>query len=71
MRSEQEMMNILDLTLIPINEIEDYFTKSDGLIEVMLDKDALIPNEVIASDRQYWIKKPTAREFDIVISKIR
>lgn len=56
--------NKLDLTLIPINEVEDYFTKSDGLVEVLLDKDTLIKNEVIADDRQYWIKKPTAREFD-------
>ncbi|MFD0713252.1 aminoglycoside 6-adenylyltransferase [Paenibacillus sp. GCM10027626] len=56
--------NKLDLTLIPINEVEDYFAKSDGLVEVLLDKDTLIKNEVIADDRQYWIKKPTAREFD-------
>ncbi|MFD3260178.1 aminoglycoside 6-adenylyltransferase [Paenibacillus lentus] len=56
--------NKLDLTLIPIQEVEDYFANSDGLIEVLLDKDALIQNEVTADDRQYWIRKPTAREFD-------
>ncbi|MGE6231173.1 aminoglycoside 6-adenylyltransferase [Paenibacillus chitinolyticus] len=56
--------NKVDLTLIPINEVEDYFTNSDGLVEVLLDKDTLIKNEVVADDRQYWIKKPTAREFD-------
>lgn len=56
--------NKLDLTLIPINEAEDYFANSDGLVEVLLDKDALVKNEVLATDRQYWIKKPTAREFD-------
>ncbi|QJD86254.1 aminoglycoside 6-adenylyltransferase [Cohnella herbarum] len=56
--------NKLDLTLIPINEVEDYFSNSDGLVEVLLDKDALIPNEVSADDRQYWIKQPTARQFD-------
>ncbi|MCG7216883.1 aminoglycoside 6-adenylyltransferase [Paenibacillus mucilaginosus] len=56
--------NKLDLTLIPINEVGDYFTKNDGLVEVLLDKDTLINNEVIADDRQYWIKKPTARAFD-------
>lgn len=56
--------NKVDLTLIPFNEVENYFTQSDGLVEVLLDKDALITNEVIADDRQYWIKKPTAREFD-------
>lgn len=59
-----EDVNKLDLTLIPIQEVEDYFANSDGLIEVLLDKDALIQNEVTADDRQYWIRKPTAREFD-------
>ncbi|RPK05466.1 hypothetical protein BSBH6_02168 [Bacillus subtilis] len=57
--------NKLDLTLIPINEVEDYFAESDGLVEVLLDKDTFITtNKVIPNDRQYWIKKPTAREFD-------
>ncbi|WHX48520.1 aminoglycoside 6-adenylyltransferase [Paenibacillus woosongensis] len=56
--------NKLDLTLIPKNEIDDYFTNSDGLVKVLLDKDNLIKHEVIANDRQYWITKPTAREFD-------
>lgn len=56
--------NKVDLTLIPINELEDYFTNSDGLVEVLLDKDLLRKNEFIANDHQYWIKKPTVREFD-------
>jgi len=56
--------NRIDLTLIPINEVEDYFINSDGLVEVILDKDGLVENEVVANDRKYWIKKPTAREFD-------
>ncbi|MBE1442720.1 aminoglycoside 6-adenylyltransferase [Paenibacillus sp. OAS669] len=56
--------NKVDLTLIPIHEWEDYLTNSDGLVEVLLDKDYRIQQEVIADDRQYWIKRPTAREFD-------
>lgn len=56
--------NKLDLTLIPCDEIDDYFASSDGLVKVLLDKDSCIKEEVIASDRKYWIKKPTAREFD-------
>ena len=32
----------IDLTLIPLNEFEDYFKVSDGLVEVLLDKDQLI-----------------------------
>lgn len=56
--------NKLDLTLIPIEESVDYFPKSDGLVKVLLDKDRLIRHEVIPNDRSYWIKRPTAREFD-------
>lgn len=56
--------NKLDLTLIPLNEVDDYFAKSDGLVEVLLDKDSLIKEEVLPSDQQYWIQKPTAREYD-------
>ncbi|MBD2869032.1 aminoglycoside 6-adenylyltransferase [Paenibacillus arenilitoris] len=59
-----EDVNKVDLTLIPVGETEQYFRDSDGLAEVLLDKDGLIEDEVIASDRQYWIKKPTARAFD-------
>ncbi|AZN42362.1 aminoglycoside 6-adenylyltransferase [Paenibacillus albus] len=54
----------VDLTLIPLNEIGEYLAGSDGLAQLLLDKDALIKSEVIATDRQYWIQKPSAREFD-------
>ncbi|WP_289135145.1 aminoglycoside 6-adenylyltransferase [uncultured Brevibacillus sp.] len=56
--------NKLDLTLIPCDEVDEYFSSSDGLVEVLLDKDNRIKEEVIASDRKYWIKKPTPTEFD-------
>lgn len=56
--------NKLDLTLIPIDEVDSYFANSDGLVEVLLDKDALVRHKVIATDQNYWIKKPTATEFD-------
>ncbi|GED56102.1 aminoglycoside adenylyltransferase [Brevibacillus formosus] len=56
--------NKVDLTLIPIDETAQYFADSDGLVEVLLDKDELIKHEVLPSDRQYWTRKPTAREFD-------
>ncbi|REE80219.1 aminoglycoside 6-adenylyltransferase [Paenibacillus taihuensis] len=54
----------VDLTLIPLEEVEEYFEKSDGLVQLLLDKDSRVKDESTASDRQYWIKKPTAREFD-------
>lgn len=56
--------NKLDLTLIPVTETEDYFRQSDGLVEVLLDKDARVNHEVVANDRHYWVKQPTARAFD-------
>lgn len=56
--------NRLDLKLIPIEDVGNYFGISDGLVEVILDKDRLVKTDVNSSDKQYWIKKPTAREFD-------
>ncbi|MBO0992824.1 aminoglycoside 6-adenylyltransferase [Bacillus sp. SD088] len=54
----------VDLTLIPLEEVEDYFSKSDGLVEILLDKDSLVKQDIQANDQQYWMKQPTAREFD-------
>lgn len=57
--------NKLDLTLIPINETEDYFNDSDGLVKVLLDKDQLVTDrEITLTDQKYWITQPTARQFD-------
>ncbi|PRS09725.1 aminoglycoside 6-adenylyltransferase [Bacillus atrophaeus] len=54
----------IDLTLIPIDPMEQYFSDSDGLVEVLLDKDLRVKNTITATDERYHIKKPTAREFD-------
>lgn len=54
----------IDLTLIPLDEVPDYFAKSDGLVEVLLDKDDRIKEEITASDQKYWIRQPSARSFD-------
>src|SRR5690606_30701803 len=54
----------IDLTLIPLDETERYFANSDGLVSVMLDKDALAPHEAAADDRKYWITRPTVRQYD-------
>lgn len=56
--------NRIDLTLIPIEEAEEYFKNSDGLVEVLLDKDSRVKSKVKPTDEAYWIKKPTACEFD-------
>lgn len=44
--------------------MDNYFFNSDGLVEVLLDKDSLIKHQVIANDRNYWIDKPTTRGFN-------
>jgi aminoglycoside 6-adenylyltransferase len=54
----------IDLTLIPLNEYEAYFKNSDGLVEVLLDKDNLIQDSVIATDSMYHIQKPSFQSFD-------
>ncbi|MBS4196710.1 aminoglycoside 6-adenylyltransferase [Lederbergia citri] len=54
----------MDLTLIPLDEYMHYFKNSDGLVEVLLDKDNLIKEPVIASDRKYHIQKPSNQSFD-------
>lgn len=56
--------NRIDLTLIPIDEVDVYFSDHDGLVEVLLDKDSLVKKKIIPSDRKYWIRKSTAKEFD-------
>ncbi|MCR8842356.1 aminoglycoside 6-adenylyltransferase [Paenibacillus sp. SC116] len=54
----------MDLTLIPLEEYKDYFANSDGLVEVLLDKDNLIQEPVIPTDSMYHIQKPSQRSFD-------
>lgn len=54
----------IDLTLVPLEEYEDYFKSSDGLVQVLLDKDQLVPGPVIPTDRKYHIQKPSERSFD-------
>lgn len=60
--------NKLDLTLIPIEEKDDYFTNSDGLVAVLLDKDENQP-EITPTDAQYWIKPPTSVTYDDCINE--
>jgi len=54
----------VDMTLIPIDEVDQYFLNNDGLVEILLDKDGLINNQTAANDRHYWIKRPSAAEYD-------
>lgn len=54
----------IDLSLIPLQDLEQYFIESDGLVEVLIDKDKRINENVVSTDKKYRIKKPTEREFN-------
>lgn len=54
----------LDLTLYTLDEADTYFRISDGLVQLLLDKDDRAGRDIVANDRQYWISQPSARSFD-------
>ena len=54
--------NRIDLTLIPIADLERY-CNSDSLIKVLLDKDGLFPPLPAPSDEKYRIKKPSREQY--------
>ena len=56
--------NKVDLTLIPLAETEPYFAASDGLVEVLLDKDGLLTEAPVPSDEQYWIQQTKKKKYD-------
>ncbi|MGM9956089.1 MAG: aminoglycoside 6-adenylyltransferase [Peribacillus sp.] len=54
--------NRLDLMLVPIEEKEKYCLE-DGLTVILLDKDGNIPKLSEPTDKEYWVKKPSAEFF--------
>lgn len=46
----------IDLTLIPLNEIDQYLSDADGLVEILIDKDKHINEKIVPNDKKYWIK---------------
>ncbi|HEO8421991.1 aminoglycoside 6-adenylyltransferase [Niallia sp. FSL W8-0635] len=54
--------NRIDLMLIPIEEKESY-CQEDGLTKVLLDKDGSLPLVPLSTDKDYWVKKPSAEQF--------
>ncbi|MDR2102175.1 MAG: aminoglycoside 6-adenylyltransferase [Treponema sp.] len=56
--------NRIDLKLIPINELDLYFTKCDSLTKVLLDKDHRCPELPEPSDIDYHVKKPSPEFVD-------
>ncbi|MBT2690163.1 aminoglycoside 6-adenylyltransferase [Bacillus sp. ISL-47] len=54
--------NRIDLTLIPVEKMDELLLP-DSLSVLLLDKDGLMGPMPPASDRDYWVQKPTAQEF--------
>lgn len=48
----------IDLSLWPLEKCQEYLN-SDPLIQVILDKDGIIPDSVVPSDESFLIKKPS------------
>jgi aminoglycoside 6-adenylyltransferase len=55
--------NRIDLTLVPIDELEQYIS-SDKLLMILLDKDKRIQEPIIPTDEDYHVKKPSPEFFD-------
>ncbi len=53
----------IDLTLLPIDCIEEYFTW-DKLVKLLMDKDGRISNPPVPTDADYHLRRPTRRMFD-------
>jgi aminoglycoside 6-adenylyltransferase len=53
----------MDLKLYEKRHIT-YYLNQDKLRTILMDKDGDINQEVIATDKEYWIKEPSARSYD-------
>ena len=53
--------NRLDLHVIPEEEVK---VLDDKLCVILLDKDGILPTVSEPTDEDYWIKKPTQKEFE-------
>src|SRR5690625_3136009 len=54
--------NRIDLTLIPIDKKDDYL-KEDKLTKILLDKDDVLPRISFPTDQDYWVEKPTQKQY--------
>lgn len=54
--------NRIDLSLIPLSRTEEFFL-SDRMCVPLLDKDGRLPKIPSPTDRDYWVARPTEREF--------
>ncbi|MFD2045497.1 aminoglycoside 6-adenylyltransferase [Ornithinibacillus salinisoli] len=54
--------NRIDLTLVPVEEMDNYCTE-DKLTVILLDKDHVLPYMPFPTDEDYWVKPPSATFF--------
>lgn len=54
----------IDLSLVLVENLSWYLENSDGLVEILLDKEDLLSALAPPSDKKYWLKKPTQVEFN-------
>jgi aminoglycoside 6-adenylyltransferase len=55
--------NRIDLTLLPVERMQERL-RDDTMCVLLMDKDSLAPPLPPQSDEQYWVRRPTEREFD-------
>lgn len=55
--------NKIDLTLLPLEDLDDYLNGAN-LIKVLIDKDCRIKRDIVPTDIDYHVRKPSAREYD-------
>ena len=55
--------NRIDLTLVPLEELETYL-ESDRMCVLLLDKDGLVPNLPPSTDQDYWVRQPNCKTFE-------
>lgn len=53
----------MDLILLPLEDLDEYLN-GDQLKMVLLDKDGRIKQDIVPTDIDYHVKKPTMREYD-------
>ena len=54
--------NRIDLTIIPLTDVEKYVEMEKGMVSILLDKDRVFPDLPPPTDEAYHVKKPS-REF--------
>lgn len=55
--------NRIDLSLIPITDIDKYLDMEKGMVKVLLDKDGLFPELSPPTDKAHHVHKPSINEF--------